>query len=255
MIQKRTEENQKKIIDGNFQTNYWGHTTFLRRVSKNTEKHIQRTRVLSSIVNNSPSLVFDFRFEHKLKSISIQKSLNRQIAEVININRGSSEPFQLHFCNLDKNGWFYTNYGQILAFDSNMVFETSKSYMDIFPREKLVYLSRDAKSTMDYFDPNKVYIIGAIIDKGPKDFLYASYGQAKKDNIVCQRLPLEKYVKFSGGKNLNLDHMTRILTNLYHNHSDWDKALKDSLPKRKIHSFNSELKEPQDLYQYKKRNY
>ena len=122
MIQKRHEDNEKKLADDNFQTNYWGHKTFLRRIGNHTEKYIERARVLSSIVNNSPSLVLDFRFENKLKQISAQKSLFRQIAEVININRSYHEPFQLHFCNLDKNGWFNENYGKILLHRIRIIF-------------------------------------------------------------------------------------------------------------------------------------
>ena len=43
------------------------------------------------------------------------------------------------------------------------------------------------------YDPNKTYIIGAMIDMNPGEFEYYSYAQAKKDRIAAERLPLEIY--------------------------------------------------------------
>jgi hypothetical protein len=92
---------------------------------------------------------------------------------------------------------------------------------------------------MNCFDPNKVYIIGCMIDSGARtnQFLYASYGQAKKDGIECLRFPLERHFQASGSKNLNMNHVFQILLNLYHNGSDWNQALKDSLPSRKVNRY------------------
>lgn len=80
--------------------------------------------------------------------------------------------------------------------DKNLILETSKCYKEIFPKENLVYLSKDAKKTLYKFDPEKVYIIGNIIDSGNDLDRYASYIQANKDGIQCQRLPIDEYIKY-----------------------------------------------------------
>lgn len=40
-----------------------------------------------------------------------------------------------------------------------------KSYLDVFPKEQLVYLTPHCRDVMKEFDHNAVYIIGAIVDK------------------------------------------------------------------------------------------
>ena len=47
---------------------------------------------------------------------------------------------------------------------------TSLSYLDLFPREKLVYLSPDSPNIMNEYDHNVVYILGGIFQKS-KSFL------------------------------------------------------------------------------------
>lgn len=125
------------------------------------------------------------------------KSLYRQYIEIISLNRSSPEPFQIHLCNYDYNSEFHQKYGQFLELDLNLIFETPKSYMDIFPKEKLVYLSKEAKTKMSHYDPEKVYIIGSMIDMGDDKFKYYSYSQAKKDGLRCERLPLDDHVKYA----------------------------------------------------------
>lgn len=40
-----------------------------------------------------------------------------------------------------------------------------KSYLDIFPKEQLVYLTPHCKEQMSTYDHNAIYIIGGIVDK------------------------------------------------------------------------------------------
>ena len=41
----------------------------------------------------------------------------------------------------------------------------SGAYFEAFPKEKLVYLTADAEETLQSFDPEKVYVIGGIVDR------------------------------------------------------------------------------------------
>lgn len=182
-------------MDPEFRTNYPGYNTFLKRIEVGEIRKFYRSKLLSSVMNDSPSIVFDFRYESKMTRIETKKSLYRQMIETISINRTAIDPFVLHFCNYSKQGEFRQAYDHFLATDENLIFDTEKSYLDIFPREKLVYLSNDSPVIMRNFDPDKVYIIGAIVDTNPNDFKYASYSQAKKDNIACVKLPLDQHVK------------------------------------------------------------
>lgn len=46
---------------------------------------------------------------------------------------------------------------------------TEKSYLDLFDRKKLIYLSPNSPFEMTEFDHNAVYVIGAIIDSSRFD--------------------------------------------------------------------------------------
>ncbi len=105
-------------------------------------------------------------------------------------------PFQIHFCNYRPGNVFDVKYRDYLEMDKNLIQETSKSYMELFPKESLIYLSKDSQKTAYKYDPEKVYIIGNIIDSGNEKDRYASYTQAKKDGIECQRLPIDEYIKY-----------------------------------------------------------
>lgn len=167
----------------------------MKQINKAEIREFYRSKLLSSIVNGSPSIVLDFRYEKDLTRTEIKKSLYRQLIETIYVNRTATDPFVLHFCNYQRQSEFNQMYMNSLGIDENLVLDTDKSYLDMFPREKLVYLSNDSPNTMRHYDPNKVYIVGAIVDKNVSDFKFASYAQAKKDKIQCLKLPLDQYVK------------------------------------------------------------
>ncbi len=154
-----------------------------------------RHKLIASIRTNAPSIVFDFRYATFHAKRYLLPSLYRQYVEIVHANRLAAEPFQIHFCNYNKDGPFHKAYSTQISYDENLIFETEKSYLDLFPKDKLVYLSKDASKPLKTFDPNRVYIVGSIIDSGLREDRLASYSQAKRDGIECVRLPLDENVK------------------------------------------------------------
>lgn len=68
-----------------------------------------------------------------------------------------------------------------------------KSYLDIFPKEKIVYLSYNADQVLKEFNEDDVYIIGAMVDKhNPKPF---SMAKAKREGLRMAKLPLDIYLR------------------------------------------------------------
>ena len=145
--------------------------------------------------NRMPSLVFDFRFVNDLANVIPLKSIERQFNLLIGNNMKVSDPFQLHLYNFNQYSKLYSCFEPNL-FESNFVNVHEHSYMDDFPHKNLVYLNKDARDYMLEYDPTKTYIIGSMIDDGKQTYRYASMTQARKDDIACMRLPLEKYVKY-----------------------------------------------------------
>lgn len=197
MVEERRKERSERVTQpGEIVTNYPGHFTFIHRLDQSYVRRSAKFRVLSSILNDEPSVVFDFRFVSQHTRIERVKSLYRQIIELVGDNRCAERPFQIHFCNYDYQAEFHTLYADRIGLDTNLIMETPRSYLDVFDRKKLVYLSGDASKPMTHYDPDKVYIIGAMIDMSPNEFKFHSYGQAKKDGIECRRLPLDLYKKY-----------------------------------------------------------
>lgn len=50
-----------------------------------------------------------------------------------------------------------------------------KSYLDLFPKEKLVYLTPHCREEMQEYDHDAIYIIGAIVDKVSVIFVFNSF--------------------------------------------------------------------------------
>jgi ribonuclease P protein 1 len=198
------EENAKKFKDlksggdsNRVLTNYPGQNSFLRRVSESYQKQHYRNRVCSAFINKNPSIVLDFRYSDMHTRREYISSMVKQIDELIGFNREQSHsPFNMHFCNYKYDSKFHQLYGKMLSLDANMIFETEKSYVDIFPRNDLIYLSPNAKYEMQEYDPSKVYIIGSIVDSAQTaTFKYSSVNQAKIDEIRSERLPIDRYMK------------------------------------------------------------
>jgi ribonuclease P protein 1 len=73
-------------------------------------------------------------------------------------------PSFVYLCNLSQQGRLKMEFDRRAPLD-NMCFEvTESSYLDIFPNEKLIYLSPDSNVEMTSFDHNAIYIIGGIVD-------------------------------------------------------------------------------------------
>lgn len=191
MEERRKAAKERVLKPGEAPTNYPGHSSFMHRIDEHDERYVAQHRLLTSILMNEPSVAFDFRFVSQHTRVERIKSLYRQFIEIIWINRISARPFQLHFCNYDHSSEFNTRFNNWLALDKNLIMETTKSYTDVFDKSKLVYLSADANKKMTSFNPDNVYVIGAMIDMSPNEFELYSYAQAKKDGIRCERLPLD----------------------------------------------------------------
>jgi Trm5-related predicted tRNA methylase len=69
---------------------------------------------------------------------------------------------------------------------------TRELYIDLFDKDRLIYLTPDSPNEMTHFDHDAVYILGGIYDDENKEPL--TYEKAVRQNIRHQKLPLEKYL-------------------------------------------------------------
>lgn len=116
---------------------------------------------------HEPIIIYDLGYDKYMEPFE-QENCAKQLLLSFSINRFHEEPFNLYFCNAHNNSRIMQKLHMILPelyepyFPLNI---TSKSYLEIFDKKKLVYLTPNAGTTLKKFDPNLIYIIGAMVDK------------------------------------------------------------------------------------------
>ncbi|XP_008072646.1 mitochondrial ribonuclease P protein 1 [Carlito syrichta] len=176
-------------------------------------------------------LVFDMDYDNYMKPKELQNAVS-QLLESEGWNRRDVDPFHIYFCNLKIDSSYY---GELVKryrekWDKLLLTVTEKSYVDLFPKDNIIYLTADSPNVMTTFRHDKVYIVGSFVDKNMQPG--TSLAKAKRLKLATECLPLDKYLQWDvGTKNLTLDQMMRILLCLK-NTGSWEEALK-FVPRRK----------------------
>lgn len=213
------------------------NTFFLKFWNRTIDKH-QAWRSVQAMRFGQP-LVFDMSYDSMMARRELENTVH-QLMEVEGWNRRATEPYNLHLCNLQADGTYQKEllkqYGADV-WDRMLINSSDKHYIDLFPREQLVYLTADSPNILRTFDHSKVYIIGALVDRSIQSGL--SLANAKRLNLATARLPLDQYLHWEmGAKNLTLDQMIRIMLSIKET-GKWEEALK-FVPKRKFDGFHHE---------------
>ena len=108
------------------------------------------------------------------------------------------------------------------------------SHLDLFPREKLVYLSPDSNNDLERFNEDDIYVIGGIIDIGD-DRAPLTLANAKKHKIRHARFPMKRVIGMKA--DLNVETCVAIMNDMKYS-QDWFYSLR-WVPSR---FFNNRLK-------------
>ncbi|KAF3686557.1 tRNA methyltransferase 10 -like protein C [Channa argus] len=234
------EQKQEDIDaeDGGEQIGQELKNTFLLQFWNRSLEKLLAWRSAQAMLFGQP-LVFDMSFDSNMSSRELKNTVT-QLMEVEGWNRRATEPFHLHFCNLLPDGAYkkelLSRYGAE-AWDRLFITSTHRQHVDLFPREKLVYLTADSPNVLRNFDHSKVYIIGAMVDRSIQSGL--SLANAKRLKLATARLPLDEFLHWEiGAKNLTLDQMIRIMLTAKDT-GKWEEALK-FVPIRKHGGFHQQ---------------
>lgn len=162
------------------------------------------------------NIVFDISFDDHMSTLEC-KNLAEQLYRIYKFNRfetlkysAEELPFTLNICNASegqKSMKFLSFLYPDLISHQSFVNITEKSYLDIFPKEDLIYLSPHADHVLTEYDPTAVYIIGGIVDR--KEIITLSQPKAVKQDIRSMRLPIDSIIAKSNVQ--SLDSVFRIL--------------------------------------------
>lgn len=179
-------------------------------------------------------IVFDCSYDQPMIDYETT-AVARQLFQIYNTNRYSKDPFNIMFTDFRPSNRCYQYFVKHVQYIVNrpefFVPIHQESYMDLLEpdeRQRLIYLSPNARKLMDHFDPNAIYIIGAIVDKTFN--CKFSLEKAKQHEIECLRLPIHHYVQTKANvkKKLTFSGVFNILYEL-REHGNWDQAIRKGL--------------------------
>lgn len=206
---------------------------FLRIYDKTMDYYFNYKMILSILYE--PTVVIDCGFDREMSHAEI-KNCAKQIAISFSRSRLHKYPAPIYLCNASTtNKLIKSLYDMIptLYEDQCPLQITSQSYLDLFDKDKLVYLTPHCREEMQSYDPDKIYIIGALVDKkNPQPFTLA---KAKRENIKMEKLPLDTHFLWNTGstKSLTINQVFGILLDIKLT-QDWSIALGNNIPSRKV---------------------
>lgn len=142
-------------------------------------------------------------------------------------NRRDQHPFDVHICNADprtRSMDVLLKRMPSLMSPSSPIDVHQECYSDLYPHKNLLYLTPYSPNILEKYNPNDIYVIGAVIDYGYHGPI--TLNNAKKLGIRTASLPIHRYMNWGGReKNLPINIMGDIIRD-FKNTRDWDVALK-----------------------------
>ncbi|KAJ2354648.1 tRNA (guanine(9)-N(1))-methyltransferase [Coemansia sp. RSA 2618] len=206
---------------------------------------------VSEQTRSGHQFVIDMDFDDKMNDKEI-KSVCSQILRCYSTNRQGPKHVDLHITKLhekcrkrfdtgipDHTGWL----------KSHITFH-EKEYVDVFDKKDLVYFTADSPNVVESLDPEKIYIIGGIVDKNRYPRL--TLDKAEEQGIAHAQLPIGQYIQMSSRKVITVNQIFEILVKFIES-GDWKSAFLEVIPQRKFKDdkpgaddSESEKDEPQD---------
>ncbi|KAG2449455.1 hypothetical protein HYH02_005602 [Chlamydomonas schloesseri] len=197
----------------------------------------QRARLAAALADESRwRLVIDCGFVHTLTAHKELRSLAKQIQTSVGHNRRAEAPFCLQVTS-----WF----GEVAEYAEGTMggaawplLKRQQATLDLFPRELITVLSPDAAEPLTDLDPDRVYVVGGIVDKSVIRGVTAGF--AARHELRAARLPtmeLAEQLALGPGAPkrpvLNIDDVVYALLRYRVNGGDWLDALDAAIPARK----------------------
>ena len=139
--------------------------------------------------------------------------VRQEAAHAVKFNREARTPFALYFTGVSPEVQEIMIDQLSLDCEGNSfpVEITDKHQLDIFPSEKLVYLSPDSRNDLYEYNEDDIYVIGGIVDKG-FDRAPLTLASAKKNKIRHARFPMKKVIGLK--EDLNVETCVAIMNDM-----------------------------------------
>ncbi|KAJ1927850.1 tRNA (guanine(9)-N(1))-methyltransferase [Tieghemiomyces parasiticus] len=201
-----------------------------KKEQRKTRKEERRELIAQGVLAPPPPRTDRFAGEQTDLTVVLDMSFD----ELMN----DKAPRKAHLVATEFHGRAQARMQNVLTGSANwkdIRFETC-SYLDLYPKERLVYLTADAETSLQTLDESKVYILGTFVDKNRHKGL--TYKKATEQGIATAQLPIGEYLKMATRKVLTVNQVLEIMLG-YLEHGSWEAAMKEFIPQRKLASAKS----------------
>lgn len=185
-------------------------------------------------------ITIDLSFDHLMIDKDIAK-LTKQILRCYTLNRRVNAPMQFSLTSFD--GKAKEDMQKHKGYEHWDVKFHEQSYLDVYPKEKIIYLTSESENVITRLEHDHVYVIGGLVDHNSHKGL--CHKLAVQHNVRHGRLPLDKFLRMRARKVLTVDHVFEILLRVSEGKT-WQQAFSQVLPKRKDLQWISPLGENKD---------
>ncbi|CAO1432244.1 unnamed protein product [Diamesa hyperborea] len=232
-IEERKAQEQVDNVENKHISYGLTQNSYFMRIYDSTINHWNNNKLISSMMFEQ-KLVLDCSYDQHMNPREAQNA-SKQLMYCFAENRMNDEPFDLHYCNVDLQSpasKHLANYIPKMLDDDFPMNIHQESFLDVFDKNRLVYLTPHCQNDLVEYCHDDIYIVGAMVDKVKNDPL--SLAKAKKMGLRMARLPLDRYLQWGAGsgKSLTLNQMVNILLEMK-KYGDWERALK-FVPRRKL---------------------
>ncbi|XP_028041895.1 tRNA methyltransferase 10 homolog A [Bombyx mandarina] len=208
---KRAKERRRKAQAANIDIG-----PSRKALKKMKEKHKKRG-----------GIIIDLSFGHLMIEKDRFKVI-KQILRCYSINRRSEQPLHFHITSFGEKS--RNDMSRHNGYENWDIEFHEQPYLEVFPKEKLVYLTSESENIIESFDDDTYYIIGGLVDHNQYKGL--CHNISVEQGIRHGRLPLDKYINMKTRKVLTIDHVFEIMLKISEGLT-WQETLIRVLPVRK----------------------
>ncbi|KAK9306688.1 hypothetical protein QLX08_002616 [Tetragonisca angustula] len=165
-------------------------------------------------------ITIDLSFDDLMIDKDIAK-LTKQILRCYTLNRRAIAPMQFSLTSF--NGKSKTDMQKHNGYEHWDVKFHAEPYLDIYPKEKIIYLTSESENVITRLEHDYVYVIGGLVDHNSHKGL--CHKLALQAGVRHGRLPLDKFLNMKARKVLTVDHVSEGKT--------WQEVFLQVLPERK----------------------
>lgn len=192
-----------------------------------SRKELKRNKI--DYTKSDITVAVDLSFDGMMIDKDVAKCV-KQLLRIYTMNRRSEKPIPLHFTGIQQGGAVEKHLKRNDGYQHWDVKFSSQLFVDLFERDKLVYLTSESDNVLDTLEKDHVYVIGGLVDHNQHKG--HCHGLATEMGIRHARLPLSEHLVIKTRTILTINQVFEILMKIQLG-KKWQETLLEVLPMRK----------------------